>query len=164
MIRCAGGYRAFLPAPLPPPLEWNDTLAADLSRADLAVGRLAGEGRRFPDSHLFIRTFVRRESVLSSRIEGTRTTLFELLAAEAGAKGAADSADLREVANYVAALEYGLDRLHTPTLRLIREIHERLMRGAIQLLRESSAAARTGSARPAARSTMRTPCRRHKTS
>ncbi|MYD99711.1 MAG: Fic family protein [Alphaproteobacteria bacterium] len=130
-VRCAGGYRAFLPAPLPPPIGWNDTLAVALSRADFAVGRLAGEGRRFPNPHLFIRSFVRREAVLSSRIEGTRTTLAELLAAEAGAKDAADSADLREVANYVAALEYGLDRLDTLSLslRLIREIHGRLMRG-----------------------------------
>ena len=130
-IRRAGGYRAFLPAPLPPPIGWNDSLAAALSRADLAVGRLAGEGSRLPNPHLFIRSFIRREAVLSSRIEGTRTTLAELLAAEAGAKGATDSADLREVANYVAALEYGLDRLDTLplSLRLIREIHERLMRG-----------------------------------
>ncbi len=104
---------------------------AALSHADLAVGRLAGEGRRFPDPHLFIRSFIRREAVLSSRIEGTRTTLAELLAVEAGAKGTADNADLHEVANYVAALEYGLDRLDTLplSLRLIRELHERLMRG-----------------------------------
>ena len=130
-VRCAGGYRAFLPAPLPPPIGWNDTLAVALSRADFAVGRLTGEGRRFPNPHLFIRSFVRREAVLSSRIEGTRTTLAELLAAEAGAKDAADSDDLREVANYVAALEYGLERLDTLplSLRLIRRIHERLMRG-----------------------------------
>ena len=130
-IRCPDGYRAFLPAPLPPPIGWGGALAAALSRADLAVGRLAGEGRRFPNPHLFIRSFVRREAVLSSRIEGTRTTLAELLAAEAGAKDAADSADLREVANYVAALEYGIERLDTLplSLRLIREIHERLMRG-----------------------------------
>ena len=126
-IRCPGGYRAFLPAPLPPPIGWNDTLVAALSRADLAIGRLAGEESRFPNPH----HFVRREAVLSSRIEGTRTTLAELLAAEAGAKSAADSADLREVANCVAALEYGLDRLDSLplSLRLIREIHERLMRG-----------------------------------
>ena len=130
-IRCAGGYRAFLPAPLPPPIEWDSALAAALSRADLAVGRLAGEGRRFSNPHLFIRSFVRREAVLSSRIEGTRTTLAELLVAEAGASGTADNADLREVANYVAALEYGLDRLDTLplSLRLIREVHEQLMRG-----------------------------------
>ncbi|MCY4460161.1 MAG: Fic family protein [Albidovulum sp.] len=130
-IRCAGGYQAFLPAPLPPKIGWNDTMAAALSRADHAVGRLAGEGSRFPNPHLFIRSFVRREAVLSSRIEGTRTSLAELLAAEAGSKSAADSADLREVANYVAALEYGIDRLDTLplSLRLTREIHERLMRG-----------------------------------
>ena len=130
-IRCAGGYRAFLPAPLPPPIEWSGRLVAALSHADLAVGRLAGEGRRLPDPHLFVRSFIRREAVLSSRIEGTRTTLAELLAVEAGAKGTADSADLHEVANYVAALEYGLDRLDTLplSLRLIRELHERLMRG-----------------------------------
>ena len=104
---------------------------AALSRADLAVGRLAGEGRRFPNPHLFIHSFVRREAVLSSRIEGTRTTLEQLLAAEAGSPGGPDPADLHEVANYVAALEYGLDRLETLplSLRLIREIHERLMRG-----------------------------------
>ena len=131
MIRCAGGYRAFFPAPLPPTIEWDGALAAALSRADLAVERLAGEGRRFSNPHLFIRSFVRREAVLSSRIEGTRTTLAELLVAEAGATGTVDNADLREVANYVAALECGLDRLHVLplSLRLIREIHEQLMRG-----------------------------------
>ena len=130
-VRCAGGYRAFVPAALPPPITWNSGLAAALSRADLAVGRLAGEGRRFPNPHLFIRSFVRREAVLSSRIEGTRTTLEQLLAAEAGAAVTVDAADLREVGNYVAALEYGVDRLTSLplSLRLIREIHERLMRG-----------------------------------
>ncbi|MCY4310045.1 MAG: hypothetical protein OXC54_01835, partial [Rhodospirillaceae bacterium] len=99
-----------------------DTLAVALSGADLAVGRLAGEASRFPDSHLF----VRREAVLSSRIEGTRTTLAELLAAEAGTKIATDNADLHEVANHVAALEYGLDRLdRLPlSLRSIRQVHD----------------------------------------
>ena len=130
-IRCAGGYEAFVPAPLPPPIAWDGALVAALSRADLAIGRLAGEGRRFPNPHLFIRSFVRREAVLSSRIEGTRTTLEELLAAEAGATGGPEPADLREVGNYVTALEYGLNRLETLplSLRLIREIHARLMRG-----------------------------------
>ena len=130
VIRCAGGYDAFVPAPLPP-VAWDGTLAAALSRADLAIGRLAGEGRRFPNPHLFIRSFLRREAVLSSRIEGTRTSLGQLLAAEAGAPGGPDPADLREVGNYVAAMEYGLDRLETLplSLRLIREMHERLMLG-----------------------------------
>ena len=131
IIRCAGGYSAFVPAPLPPPIAWDGALAAALSRADLAIGRLAGESRRFPNPRLFIRSFVRREAVLSSRIEGTRTTLEELLAAETGAASGTDSADLREVGNYAVSLEYGLERLKTLplSLRLIRELHERLMRG-----------------------------------
>ena len=120
-----------MPAPLPPPIEWDGALTAALSQADFALGRLAGEGRRFPNPHFFIRSFVRREAVLSSRIEGTRTTLAELLAVEAGATGASDAADLREVGNYVVALEFGLERLETLplSLRFIRELHERLMRG-----------------------------------
>ena len=130
-VQCPGGYRAFVPASLPPLIAWDGDLVAALSHADQAIGRLAGEGRGFPNPHLFIRPFLRREAVLSSRIEGTQTTLGELLAAEAGAMGGPDSADLREVGNYVAALEYGLERLDTLplSLRLIREIHERLMRG-----------------------------------
>jgi Fic family protein len=130
-IRCSGGYRAYVPEPLPPPLEWNAGLAAALSAADRAVGRLAGEGRRLPNPHLLIRPFVRREAVLSSRIEGTQATLGELLAAEAGAAVDRSPADLREVANYVVALEYGVERLRKlpMSLRLVRELHEKLMRG-----------------------------------
>lgn len=130
-VRCPGGYRAYVPDPLPPRLAWSDDLAAALSRADLAVGRLAGEGRRLPNLHLLIRPFVRREAVLSSRIEGTQATLGELLAAEAGAAVARSPEDLREVANYVVALEYGVARLaDLPlSLRLVRELHEKLMLG-----------------------------------
>jgi Fic family protein len=130
-VRGAGGYRAWIPAPLPPPIAWDADLASALSAADRAVGRLAGEGRRVPNPHLLIRSFVRREAVLSSRIEGTRTSLGELLAAEAGAAVDRSPADLREVANYVSALEYGVDRLRTLplSLRLVRELHERLLRG-----------------------------------
>ena len=127
----SGGYTAFVPAPLPPPITWHEELVAPLSSADRAIGRLAGEGRRFRNPHLFISSFLRREAVLSSRIEGTRTTLEELLAAEAGATAGRAPDDLEEVANYVEALEYGLERLETLpiSLRLIRELHERLMRG-----------------------------------
>ena len=130
-VRGAGGYTAFVPAPLPPPLTWGEELVSALSNADRAIGRLAGEGWRFPNPELFIIPFLRREAVLSSRIEGTRTTLEELLAAQAGAPVGRSSEDLEEVANYVDALEYGLERLGTLplSLRLIREIHERLMRG-----------------------------------
>lgn len=130
-IRATGGYRAYVPDPLPPPIAWDEALAARLSRADRAVGRLAGEGRRLPNPHLLIRPFVRREAVLSSRIEGTQATLGELLAAEAGAAVERSPADLREVGNYVVALEYGVERLRglPLSLRLVRELHERLLRG-----------------------------------
>src|SRR5436189_2543305 len=130
-IRCPGGYRAYVPEPLPPRFEWSAGFAAALSAADRAVGRLAGEGRRLPNPHLLIRPFVRREAVLSSRIEGTRATLGELLAAEAGAAVDRSPADLREVANYVVALEYGVKRLKTQplSLRLTRELHAKLMTG-----------------------------------
>lgn len=114
-----------------PTLEWRPDLVSALSAADWAVGRLAGEARQLPNAHLLIQPFLRREAVLSSRIEGTRTTLGELLAAEAGAAVARSPADLREVANYVVALEYGIERLaELPlSLRLVRELHARLMEG-----------------------------------
>lgn len=131
LVACPGGYRAYVPAPPPPPLAWDEGLTVGLSSADRAIGRLAGEGRRLPNPHLLLRPFVRKEAVLSSRIEGTQTTLGELLAAEAGAVVERSPDDLREVGNYVTALEYGLERLETlpVSLRLVRELHERLMRG-----------------------------------
>ena len=131
LVRCPGGYRAYVPAPLPPPLTWGQELTVSLSAADRAIGGLAGEGRRLPNPHLLIRPLVRKEAVLSSRIEGTQATLGELLAAEADAAAVRSSADLQEVGNYVTALEYGLKRLETlpVSLRLVRELHECLMRG-----------------------------------
>ncbi|MGH7277983.1 MAG: Fic/DOC family N-terminal domain-containing protein, partial [Candidatus Rokuibacteriota bacterium] len=130
-IRLPGGYAAFIPDPLPPVLTWTPRLVRTLSDADRAIGRLAGEGGGLPNPHLLIRPFVRREAVLSSRIEGTQATLGELLAAEAGAAVDRSPADLREVSNYVTALEYGLKRLKTLplSLRLMRELHTRLMEG-----------------------------------
>jgi len=130
-VSCPGGYAAFVPDPLPPELTWSPELMRALSDADRMIGRLAGEGRRLPNPHLLIRPFVRREAVLSSRIEGTRATLGELLAAEAGAAVERSPADLREVANYVVALEYGVKRLKKLplSLRLMRELHEKLMAG-----------------------------------
>jgi Fic family protein len=130
-IQTLEGYRAFHPNTLPPKLDWTPRLVRVLSQADLLVGRLAGEGRRLPNPHVLIRPFVRREAVYSSRIEGTQATLGELLAAEAGAAVERSPDDLREVANYVAALEYGIERLKTLplSLRLVRELHEKLMTG-----------------------------------
>jgi Fic family protein len=130
-IRGHGGYEASVPAPLPPEISWNAQLVKALSDADRLIGELAGEGARLPNPHLLLRPFVRREAVLSSRIEGTQATLGEILAAEAGAVVDRSPADLREVANYVAALEHGMKRLATLplSLRLVRELHEKLMRG-----------------------------------
>ena len=130
-MRAAGGYTAFLPDPLPPDITWTPVLVRALSDADRLIGRLAGEAGRLPNPHLLIRPFVRREAVLSSRIEGTQATLGELLAAEAGGAVQRSPADLREVANYVAALEFGVKRLDTLplSLRLTRELHAKLMAG-----------------------------------
>jgi Fic family protein len=107
------GYRAVHPNPLPPALEWSPALAAALADASLLIGRLAGEGRRVPKPHILSRPFIRREAVLSSRIEGTQATLGELLAAEAGATVERSPDDLREVGNYVKALEHGMTRLES---------------------------------------------------
>lgn len=130
-VRTLEGYRAFHPDPLPPELQWTPSLVRALSHADRVLGRLAGEGRRLPNPHLLIRPFVRREAVYSSRIEGTQATLGELLAAEAGAAVERSPDDLREVGNYVTALEYGVERLSTLPLsvRFVCELHERLMVG-----------------------------------
>jgi Fic family protein len=126
-----GPYSAFVPAPLPPALEWTPRLIGVLSDADRLIGRLAGEGGRLPNPHVLVRPFVRREAVLSSKIEGTQATLGELLAAEAGAVVERSPEDLREVGNYVIALEQGIVLLKELPLciRLIRELHEKLMEG-----------------------------------
>jgi len=125
------GNSACVPDPLPPALTWTPALVGALSDADRLIGRLAGEGGRLPDPHLLIRPFVRREAVLSSRIEGTQATLGELLAAEAGIAVERSPADLREVGNYVVALEHGLGQLGKVPLGvpLLLELHAKLMTG-----------------------------------
>lgn len=129
VVRGHGRHRAFVPDPLPPRLRWDAALASRLSAADRAIGRLAGEGRRLANPHLLVRPFIRREAVLSSRIEGTQASLGELLEAEAGGAVSGDPDDLHEVANYVVALEHGVKRLLTlpHSLRLVRELHQKLM-------------------------------------
>ena len=124
-------YSAFVPAPLPPKLEWTPRLIRVLSDADRLIGKLAGEGGRLPNPHVLMRPFVQREAVLSSKIEGTQATLGELLAAEAGAVVDRSPEDLREVGNYVVALEHGIVRLKELPLcvRMVRELHEKLLTG-----------------------------------
>jgi len=132
VIQTRARYAAFVPAPLPPALDYSRELVLRLSRGDAALSELSGLGRHLPNPHLLIAPYVRREAVLSSRIEGTRTTLSDLLLEEVGARTAnGDPDDVREVRNYVTALEYGLERLESLplSLRLVRELHEHLMRG-----------------------------------
>jgi len=132
-------YWAFVPNSLPPALDWTDKrLRLTLAQAGHALGELAGLGRTLPNPHLLIAPFIRREAVLSSRIEGTRTSLGDLYAYEKGQHplpGAAEpapEADTREGANYVRTLEFGLEqiRLGQPiSLWLIRGLHAHLMDG-----------------------------------
>ncbi len=131
LIRMPEGFEAFVPNPLPPQFQWTSRMIHALSDADRAIGRLAGEGRRLPNPHVLMRPFIAREAVLSSRIEGTLATLGELLAAEAGAVVDRSPDDLREVANYVVALGYGMQQLPNQPLsiRLLQEIHEKLLQG-----------------------------------
>lgn len=130
-IRCSCGYDAYVPDPLPPKMEFSPALLRSLSEADRLIGKLAGEGRKLHNPHLLMRPFIKREAVLSSRIEGTQATLGELLAADAGAAVNRSPDDLQEVANYVTALEFGIGRLATLplSLRLVKELHEKLMQG-----------------------------------
>lgn len=125
------GVRAFVPDPLPPKLEWSADIVAAATEASLVLGRLAGQGGSLENPHLLIRPFVRREAVLSSRIEGTQATISEILADEAGAPVDRAPDDLKEVRNYVLALEKGvklLDELPL-SLRLVKDLHRMLMKG-----------------------------------
>jgi Fic family protein len=128
------GYRAFIPAPLPPDpaLSMTGELPSLLSAADRALGRLDGSVLTLPRPDLFVLMYVRKEAVLSSQIEGTQSSLQDLLAAEATLFDLAPPDDVGEVINYVRAMNHGLRRLpELPvSVRLIREIHAQLMQGA----------------------------------
>ncbi len=132
VVRQPQGYWAFLPAPMPPALTFSPALVTALSAADRALGELRGLGGALASPHLLVRPLARREAVLSSRIEGTRASLDDLLAYEATQLSFLEpGSDVREVHNYVRALEYGLERINTLPVsqRLIRELHARLMEG-----------------------------------
>lgn len=125
------GYWAFLPAPLPPPLEWPMELISELSEAERNLSKLATLTDVIPFPRLLIQPFMRREATLSSRIEGTRSSLIDLYAYESGQLSFIEPEDAHEVFNYVRALDYGIERLKTlpVSLRLIREVHAKLMEG-----------------------------------
>ena len=129
----SSGYSAFVPAPLPPepPLELDLDTITLLSEADRALGRLDGMVKTVPDPDFFVAMYVRREAVLSSQIEGTQSTLEDLLAVELEPAARTVPDDVEEIVNYVSAMNHGLKRLdELPlSLRLIREIHRTLLRG-----------------------------------
>src|SRR5437879_52733 len=118
IVKTAQGYDAFMPASLPPVLNYSGELVMTLSAADAALSELSGVGRLLPNPHLLLAAYMRREAVLSSRIEGTQASLSDLLAEEAGQTPQAAVDDVREVRNYVTALEYGMQRLHELPLSL----------------------------------------------
>jgi len=126
-------FWAFVPAPLPPTINFDRSLVVALSQADAALGEVAGlvRGGAVARMHMLIQAFARREAVLSSRIEGTQTQLDDLLLAEAKDQRATDDQDLREVQNYVIAMQHGVSLLKSRPLaaRLILEIHKSLMDG-----------------------------------
>ncbi|SDX81432.1 Fic family protein [Delftia lacustris] len=122
--------RAFVPPPLPPePAIDVLALLEKLSLAERALGRLDGITMLLPRQELFLYMYVRKEAVLSSQIEGTQSTLSDLLRFEAEAQAGQPIDDIREVSNYVDAMMYGLERLRDLplSLRLIREMHDRLL-------------------------------------
>jgi Fic family protein len=126
--------QAFVPAPLPPfpPLEWSDKLQEKFNRALLALGRLDSVSVLLPDTSLFLYMYVRKEAVLSSMIEGTQSSLSDLLLHELEHQPGVPLDDATEVSNYVAALNYGVDRINQGfplSLRLLKEIHSVLMSG-----------------------------------
>jgi len=132
-IRQVSGYSAFLPTPLPPdpPLLLDDETLELISQADRALGRLDGSIQTLPDPDLFVFMYIRKEAVFSSQIEGTQSSLDDVLEAEARVFNPQRPGDVKEVLNYVKALRFGLERLgELPvSVRLIREIHERLLEG-----------------------------------
>ncbi|MFB6287140.1 MAG: Fic family protein [Candidatus Bipolaricaulia bacterium] len=127
------GYRAFIPAPLPPDpdVQYDAELTQLLSDADRALGRLDGVASILPNPDLFVAMYVRQEAVLSSQIEGTQSTLEDVLAYEADPQYRDTPQDVEEVVNYVRAMNHGLRRLDEfpLSLRLIREIHGQLLEG-----------------------------------
>ena len=133
--------RAFIPSPLPPkpPLSINSVLQNTLDDALLSLGRLDSVTLFLPDTRLFLYTYVRKEAVLSSQIEGTQSSLSDLLTFEADESPGVPLDDVTEVSNYVAALEWGMAELRRGfpiSGRLLREIHGRLLssgRGADKL-------------------------------
>jgi Fic family protein len=130
----AGGFacQAFIPAPLPPhpPLEINGKLQARLAEAHIALGRLDAISSLLPDAQLFLYSYVRKEAVMSSQIEGTQSSLSDLMLYEMAAQPGVPMDDVQEVSCYVNALTLGVERINQGnliTIRLVKELHQALM-------------------------------------
>ena len=130
LVPIRDGQQAFVPNPLPRDLPMSPRLVSLLVDASSAVGTLRGVGETVPNPRLLIRQFIRREAVLSSRIEGTVASLSDVFAYEVEDQSSPGS-DVAEVVNYVTALEYGIDKLESLPIsyRLVNEIHARLLEG-----------------------------------
>lgn len=132
-IKQAGGFSAFIPTPLPPspPVKYDQDLIGLLSEAQLVLGRLDGATSILPSPDFFVNLYSRLEAVLSSQIEGTQSTLEDVLEYEVDAKRPGLRKDVKETFNYFAAMHHGLSRLKDlpVSLRLMREIHGKLLDG-----------------------------------
>ena len=131
LIKTLTGYYAFIPNPLPPELTWSDKLVSAVSNAERGLARLAGLTSTFTNPQSMAAAFIRQEAVLSSRIEGTQSTLQDLYTYEAYQLPLIEyKSDVKEVYNYVKALEFGLKLLDTlpVSLRFFRELHNQLIK------------------------------------
>jgi len=130
LVRAEGGSRAFVPPPLPPEVASSIDLMRRLSAADRALGELAGAGRELPNPHLMSRALLRREAVLSSRIEGTQASLSDLVLFEVSGDDG-ERSDVREVHNYLLAVDHVLDpdRRLPLSVSLLAEAHQILLTG-----------------------------------
>ena len=154
-VQQPSGYRAFIPAPLPPhpPVKMDKEMVRLLSDADRALGRLDGVATVLPNPDLFVATYVRHEAVFSSQIEGTQSTLQDVLEFEAGgtSRVAERVKDIEEVVNYVAAMNHGLPAVATRSACGGSET----VRGRDAVSQRSSAAMLSASARKVRSSTTR---------
>ncbi len=126
------GYKSFVPSTLPPdpPIKMDSEMQTLLSMADRKLGRLDGITEILPNPDLFVAMYVKKEALISSQIEGTQASLVDILDTD-NTEGIEKNNDIADVVNYVAAMDYGLKRLETLpiSLRLIREIHAKLIKG-----------------------------------
>jgi len=126
------GYKAFVPEKFPPSdlINWDDDLIMLLSQADIAIGKLDAIDQLVPDVDYSIKSFTKKEATLSSQIEGTQATLIDVFKAEAKIYDEKPS-DVDEITNYINAMNYGIERTKKLplSLRLIREIHKKLLKG-----------------------------------